>query len=263
MSTSRPARLPRVPMPLLDSDARRDSFDEVALGYDLDAARAEAARCLHCKRPRCEEGCPVGVLIRDFIAALSVGEVARGVALLKLRNALPAVCGRVCPQETQCEASCVLARKGDAIAIGRLERFLADWDRQLPANQRNATPLAQRKGRRAAIVGSGPASLTCAGELVLRGWDVDLFEGLHMAGGVLAYGIPEFRLPKSILADEIDQLRRRCVEFHFNEIIGKTCSVEDLLQEGYDTAFLGLGAGLPLFLGIPGETHNGVYSANE
>jgi glutamate synthase (NADPH/NADH) small chain len=250
-------------MPEQPANVRRHNFGEVTLGYTLELARAEAQRCLQCKNPTCEQGCPVGVYIKDFIAAIIEDDLCRAVAVLKERNALPAVCGRVCPQESQCEKTCVLAKRGEAVAIGRLERFLADWDRNLDPSERNATPHAPKKDLCVAVVGSGPSSLACAGELSLRGYRVEVFEALHTAGGVLAYGIPEFRLPKAILEDEINSLRRARVKFRFNEFVGKITSAEELLTQGYSAVYLGLGAGLPRFMNIPGENHNGVYSANE
>ncbi|MDR1775133.1 MAG: NADPH-dependent glutamate synthase [Actinomycetes bacterium] len=253
----------RVPMPQQDPQQRIHNFDEVALGYSHDEARREASRCLQCPRPTCENGCPVGVHIKAFIAALNADDLPRAVALLKERNALPAVCGRVCPQESQCEKTCILARKGQPVAIGRLERYLADWDRALPPEQRNATAHAPKKQCCVAVVGSGPASLACAGELSLRGFKVEVFEALHTAGGVLAYGIPQFRLPKDILADEIDSLRHARVRFRFDELVGRTTTAAEMLAGHYCAVFLGLGAGLPRFMDIPGEAAAGVYSANE
>jgi len=259
----RPSREPRHAMPTQTAGERVQNFDEVALGYTPELARAEAERCLQCKNAPCEAGCPVEVRIRDFIGALIDDDLPRAVAVLKERNALPAVCGRVCPQESQCELTCVLAKRGEAVAIGQLERFLADWDRERPRAQRNVTVHRPECSHRVAVVGSGPASLACAGELSLRGYHVEVFEALHVPGGVLAYGIPEFRLPKEILADEIDSLRRARVLFHTNAPIGAIASAEELLEEGYAAIFIGVGAGLPRFMEVPGENLNGVYSANE
>jgi len=250
-------------MPTQAPAERVQNFAEVACGYTPELARAEAARCLQCRKAPCESGCPVGVRIRDFIGAMLDDDLPLAVALLKERNALPAVCGRVCPQESQCEASCVLARRGESLAIGRLERYLADWDRALPRSERNVTKPHAKKNQCVAVVGSGPASLACASELSLRGYCVEVFEALHALGGVLAYGIPEFRLPKVILDDELDSLRRSRVKFHLNAPIGSVASAEELLEEGYAAVFIGIGAGLPRFMGVPGENLNGVYSANE
>jgi len=245
------------------AEQRIENFKEVALGYTLEQARAEAQRCLQCKNAPCESGCPVEVRIKDFIAAIIDDDLPLAIALLKERNALPAVCGRVCPQETQCEIKCVLARRGEPVAIGRLERFLADWDRTRPVNERNMTKLQSCKHKRIAVVGSGPASLACAGELSLRGYYVEVFESLHAPGGVLAYGIPEFRLPNYILEDEVEALRKARVTFHMNAPVGALVSCEELLEEGFAAVFIGVGAGLPRFMEVPGENLNGVYSANE
>lgn len=260
----RPSREPRHAMPEQAAKVRAHNFDEVGLGYSDELAKAEAERCLQCKNPTCEQGCPVNVRIKDFIAGIITDDLPAGVAALKDRNALPAVCGRVCPQESQCEAACVLAKKGDPVAIGRLERYLADWDRALPAERRNRTKPHPKKGKKCAVVGSGPSGLACAGELSLLGYDVTVFEAFHTGGGVLAYGIPEFRLPKSILKDEIDSLVKAGVEFEYNSVVGKIITADELINEdGFDAVFLGTGAGLPTFLNVPGENHNGVYSANE
>ncbi|MCL2526234.1 MAG: NADPH-dependent glutamate synthase [Coriobacteriia bacterium] len=245
------------------AEERISNFQEVALGYTLEQARAEAERCLQCKNAPCEAGCPVEVRIHDFISAIIDNDLPEAVAILKERNALPAVCGRVCPQESQCEATCVLARRGEPVAIGRLERFLADWDRQRPEEERNKTRLAPCKHKRIAVIGSGPAGLAAAGELSLRGYYVEVFEALHSPGGVLAYGIPEFRLPNYILEDEVEALRQARVTFHMNAPIGTVASCEELLDEGFNAVFIGVGAGLPKFMDIPGENLNGVYSANE
>ncbi|MCL2680065.1 MAG: NADPH-dependent glutamate synthase [Coriobacteriia bacterium] len=257
------SREPRHAMAAQPAETRINNFDEVNLGYTFEQAIAEAQRCLQCKNAPCEAGCPVEVRIRDFIAAMIAGDLSLAVSLLKERNALPAVCGRVCPQETQCEAKCVLAKRGEPVAIGRLERFLADWDRFRPPHQRNTTTPHPCKNTRVAVVGSGPAGLACAGELSLRGYHVEVFEALHEPGGVLAYGIPEFRLPNFILADEIETLRKSRVTFHLNAPIGAIASCEELLAEGFAAVFIGVGAGLPRFMNVPGENLNGVYSANE
>ena len=260
----RPSREPRHHMETQDPKARIDNFREVALGFTPDEAVAEANRCLQCKNPTCEQGCPVNVRIKDFIRGIIDDDMCGAVAALRDKNALPAVCGRVCPQEKQCEASCVLAKKGDAVAIGGLERYVADWDRAQPAKVRCKIQPHPRNGKKVAVIGSGPSGLACAGELSFLGYEVIVFESLHTAGGVLAYGIPEFRLPKSILEDEVAQLRTARVDFKFNQVMGKIATAQELLEEqGFSAVYIGTGAGLPTFLGIPGENNNGVYSANE
>ena len=257
--------LPRNPMPEQDPTARRNNFDEVGYGYTPEQAKAEAERCIQCPNPKCEGGCPVGVRIRDFIKGLIEDDMDYAIEALKDRTALPAVCGRVCPQETQCEEACILSKLDEPVAIGRLERYVADYDRHLPDEERPApAPKATPTGKRVAVVGSGPASIACARDLALAGHGVTVFESLHAPGGVLAYGIPEFRLPKAILNAEVDGLVKLGVEFRFNEVIGKIATAEELLEEdGFDAVFIGSGAGLPIFLNIPGENLNGVYSANE
>jgi glutamate synthase (NADPH/NADH) small chain len=251
-------------MPERDPRERRSSFDEVGLGYSDHDALAEAMRCLQCANPTCIAGCPVNIDIKSFIGAIIDGDPRAGVEVLKARNALPAACGRVCPQEEQCEAACVLARKGEPVAIGRLERFLGDFDLACDIADRCRPALAPPTGKRVAVVGSGPAGLACAGELAMLGHAVTIFESLHVPGGVLVYGIPEFRLPKDIVAAEIEMLGNLGVEIVTNVVIGATYTVDDLLDnEGYDAAFIGAGAGLPVFMGIPGENLGGVYSANE
>ena len=260
----RPSREPRHAMPEQNPIRRARNFSEVNLGYTPELARAEAERCLQCKNPTCEAGCPVGVHIRDFIGAVIADDMPSSIEWLKKRNALPAVCGRVCPQESQCEAQCILAKRGEPVAIGRLERYVADWDNARPVEERYATEPAPASGHKVAVIGSGPAGLACAGELALRGHAVEVFESLHTGGGVLAYGIPEFRLPKAILGEEIGALERLGVTFHYNEPVGKITDARELLEEdGFDAVFIGIGAGLPLFLEIPGENLNGVYSSNE
>lgn len=265
-SCPKPSRSPRskarVAMAEQTPAARVQNFDEVPLGYTPAEAQAEAQRCLQCKRPRCVEGCPVNVDIPGFIGLIALGQFAEGALRIKQSNCLPAVCGRVCPQETQCECRCVLGSKGQPCAIGRLERFAADYQRQL------ATTILPDKasptGRRVAIVGSGPAGLTAAGELVRLGHEVTIFEAFHQAGGVLMYGIPEFRLPKDIVQYEIDYLRALGVQFELNQVIGKSITVDELLtEEGFQAVFLGVGAGLPSFSGVPGENLGGIYAANE
>jgi len=250
-------------MPEHDPKERMRTFEEVAIGYDDATALAEAKRCLQCKNPPCEKGCPVQVLIRDFIGGIIEGDMPAAVKYLKQRNSLPAVCGRVCPQETQCEVKCVLGRKGEPVAIGRLERYVADWDRNRPLDKRVPAHISQSNRKRIAVVGSGPAGLACAGELAQHGFEVTIFEALHASGGVLAYGIPEFRLPKAILNDEIASLERAGVTFKHNQIVGRTTDAQELLDSGYDAVFFGTGAGLPIFLNIEGENFNGVYSVNE
>lgn len=260
----RPSKAPRTPMRERAARERARTFEEVGYGYDDAEALAEAQRCLQCANPTCIEGCPVNIDIKSFIGAIIAGETRRGVEVLKERNALPAACGRVCPQEEQCEASCVLARKGAPVAIGRLERYLGDADLACELDARCRPEVAPATGRRVAVIGSGPAGLACAGELAKRGHAVTVFEGLHAPGGVLVYGIPEFRLPKAIVSAEIDMLAAMGVEIRCDVVVGATYSLEDLMgPEGFDAVFIGSGAGLPVFLGIPGENLNGVYSANE
>jgi homotetrameric NADPH-dependent glutamate synthase len=252
----------RAPMPHQDAKVRARNFQEVALGLDLEGALHEAERCLRCKKPRCVPGCPVGIDIPGFIAALARRDFEQSYRILKTTNALPAVCGRVCPQESQCESTCVVGAKFKPVAIGRLERFVADfaigrgWD--------NPAPADDKPKKRAAIIGSGPAGLACAGELARNGVSVTVFEALHVAGGVLKYGIPEFRLPDLIIDTEIDGLKKMGVEIRVDTIIGKLFTIPHLLGEmGYDSVFVGTGAGSPKFAGIPGEAFNGVFSANE
>lgn len=243
-------------------EVRVKNFEEVPFGYDEATARIEASRCLRCKKPACVAGCPVGIDIPRFVAEIEEGDVAAAARTLKEANALPAVCGRVCPQESQCEALCIRGKKGEPVAIGRLERFAADWERShgTAVDPTPATPT----GKRVAVVGGGPAGLTVAGELARRGHDVVLFEALHAAGGVLVYGIPEFRLPKDIVAAEVDFVRRLGVEIRCNSVVGKLVSVDELMKEqGFDAVFIGTGAGAPSFMRIPGENLVGVYSANE
>lgn len=258
------SRAPRTPMPEADPAERAANFDEVGLGYSAEQAQAEAMRCLQCKNPTCEAGCPVNIRIKDFIGAIIEGEWADGVAYLKERNALPAVCGRVCPQESQCEASCVLAKKGDPVAIGRLERFLGDFDLACDIAERCRPTVAEPSGKRCAVVGSGPSGLAAAGELARLGHQVTIFESLHAPGGVLTYGIPEFRLPMSIVEAEVGMLTDMGVEIVCDYVVGQIATVDELMAEqGFDSVFIGSGAGLPVFMGIPGENLNGVYSANE
>ena len=248
------------PMPKQEPFERIRNFEEVALGYTPELAREEASRCLACKNPRCVEGCPVGIDIPGFIACIVAGDLGGGIKKIKQRNALPAVCGRVCPQEEQCEKVCVLGVKHEPVAIGRLERFLADWE--AAEGILEMPDAAPANGRRVGVVGSGPAGITVASDLALLGYEVAVFEALHAAGGVLTYGIPEFRLPKAIVRREVEYVRRLGVKLQLDFIVGKTRTVDALLQE-FDALFVGAGAGLPWFMEIPGENLNGVYSANE
>ena len=255
-------KIPRVAVREQDPARRATNFEEVCYGYNPEEATLEASRCLNCKNPRCVAACPVGVRIPEFIDALRQGDMARASAVIARDSSLPSICGRVCPQETQCEGACILGIKGEPVAIGKLERFVGDWKlAQEPA----AAELPPRNGRRVAVVGSGPAGLACASDLAKMGYGVKIFEALHKVGGVLVYGIPEFRLPKEkIVAREIDDVRRLGVEIETDVIVGRTVTVDSLLdEEGYDAVFIGSGAGLPRFMGIPGENLNGVVSANE
>lgn len=254
------SKKPRVEMPRQDPMARRHNFNEVALGYTEEMAKTEAERCIQCKKPSCIKGCPVNVQIPEFIRMVAEGDYIGAARKIKETNSLPAICGRVCPQETQCEEVCLLGKKGEPVAIGRLERYVADYE----AMNGVETPIcASPTGKRVAVVGSGPAGLTCAGDLAKLGHQVTIFEALHAPGGVLIYGIPEFRLPKSIVAREVEYVKSLGVEIQTNVIVGRTVTVDDLFEMGYQAVFLGTGAGLPLFMSIPGENLNGVYSANE
>jgi glutamate synthase (NADPH/NADH) small chain len=252
--------LNRVEMPRQPPDERKWNFQEVALGYSHAQALEEANRCRQCKKPRCVEGCPVGVEIPQFIRALRDGDMPEAAKVLKKKNSLPGVCGRVCPQENQCESTCILAKKKAPIAIGRLERYVADWENQ---NRREGVEVSGRTGKRVAVVGSGPAGLTCAAELAKAGHDVTIFEALHEAGGVLVYGIPEFRLPKSIVKAEVDYVQALGVDLELDSVVGRQVQVSELLDDGFDAVFLGIGAGAPRFLNVPGENLSGIYSANE
>jgi glutamate synthase (NADPH/NADH) small chain len=254
-------KIPRQPMPEQDPKERSRNFKEVPYGYTPELAQKEASRCLQCKKPKCVEGCPVGVKIPEFVKLIADGDFIGAAKKLKEDNSLPAVCGRVCPQESQCESLCVLGKKDDPVAVGRLERFAADYERaqgtvELPQ-------IAPSTGKKVAVVGSGPAGLTLAGDLIKYGHQVTIFEALHKPGGVLVYGIPEFRLPKAIVDAEVDYLKRLGVEIKYNYVIGKILSVDELFEMGYDAVFLGVGAGLPVFMNIPGENLCGIYSANE
>jgi len=256
-------------MPQQDPKARAKNFEEVALGYTEEQAIAEAKRCIQCKKPSCVAGCPVEIDIPAFIALIADGKFEAAAAKLKETNNLPAICGRVCPQEDQCEKVCVFAKKNDPIAIGRLERFAADYEIASPLHpspslmERGMNPPKAEKGVRIAIVGSGPAGLTCAGDLAKMGYQVTMFESLHQTGGVLSYGIPEFRLPKRIVQFEVDGIRDLGVNIQVNALIGRTLTIDELLKQGYKAIFIGVGAGLPQFLKVPGENLGGVYSANE
>lgn len=247
-------------MPTQPPEIRAKNFKEVALGYSEETAVAEAQRCLNCKNRPCVSGCPVNVHIPDFISKIKEGDFEGAYREISLSSTLPAVCGRVCPQETQCESKCTLGIKFEPVGIGRLERFVADWHN---VNQTAAPDAPQSNGHRVAIVGSGPSGLTCAGDLAKKGYKVTIFEALHTAGGVLVYGIPEFRLPKSIVAKEVDILKALGVDIETNVVIGKTLTIDELFDMGYEAVFIGSGAGLPNFMGIPGESLKGVYSANE
>ena len=254
------SKAPRHEMPVQDAKVRITNFDEVALGYSQETAVEEAKRCLGCAKPRCVEGCPVHVRIPEFIAALAEGDVEEAARRLKRDTSLPAVCGRVCPQENQCEGNCVLGIKGEAVAIGRLERFVADWERSQEAKEVEMAPC---NGKKVAIIGAGPSGLACADALVKMGYEVTVFEALHTPGGVLMYGIPEFRLPKSIVQHEINNIRKMGVQFEVDAIVGKLYDLDDLREQGFDAFFAGTGAGLPFFMNLEGENLNGIYSANE
>ena len=258
-------RIPRVPVREQDPKVRAHNFEEVCYGYNLDEATTEATRCLHCKNPRCVQACPVSVKIPEFIAKVATGDIAGAAAIIAEDSSLPAVCGRVCPQESQCEGSCILGVKGEPVAIGKLERFVADYSATTDTNPVEA-PAAPTPGRaKVAIIGSGPAGLACASDLAKKGYDVTIFEALHKAGGVLEYGIPEFRLPKdTVLKREIDAVKALGVKIETDVIVGRTVTIDQLMgKEGYKAVFVGTGAGLPKFMGIPGENLNGVFSANE
>ena len=254
--------LKRVPVREQDPQVRAHNFDEVCLGYNREEAMQEATRCLNCKNARCIEGCPVNIRIPDFIAQVKAGEMEAAYQVIAKFSSLPAVCGRVCPQESQCEARCVRGIKGDPVSIGKLERFVADWARENGIKPQGAT---EKKDQKVAVIGSGPSGLTCAGELAKMGYEVTIFEALHDAGGVLSYGIPEFRLPKStVVASEVENVRGLGVKIETNVVIGKATTIDELMEEeGFDAVFIGSGAGLPMFMGIPGENANGVFSANE
>ena len=253
--------LKKNPMPSQEPDVRNKNFDEVALGYTEEQAVDEAKRCLNCKNKPCVGGCPVRIYIPEFIAKVAEGEFEEAYQIIAKQSSLPAVCGRVCPQEKQCESKCVRGIKGEPVAIGRLERFVADWHNN---NVAEAPVKPESNGIKVAVIGSGPSGLTCAGDLAKKGYDVTVFEALHVAGGVLVYGIPEFRLPKAIVAKEVETLKALGVKIETNMVIGKILSIDELVEEyGFKAVFIGSGAGLPKFMNIPGEQLKGVYSANE
>lgn len=253
--------LNRVDIPRQDHHVRRHNFDEVALGYTYEMAMEETSRCIQCKKRNCQGGCPVNIDIPDFIRALSDGNIEEASRILKAKTSLPGICGRVCPQESQCEGVCTLNKKGAPIAIGRLERFIADWERSAGLSM---TPtIAASTGRRVAVVGSGPSGLTVASDLAILGHEVTMYEALHVAGGVLMYGIPEFRLPKAIVQREVDYVASLGVDIQLNTVVGINFSLDELLNTRYDAVYLATGAGLPMFLKVPGENLNMVYSANE
>ncbi len=254
--------LKKVPVREQDAQERAKNFDEVCLGYNLEEAMCEASRCITCKNAQCVKGCPVAIDIPGFIQKVKDGDIEVAYQIISEASALPAVCGRVCPQESQCEGKCIRGIKGEPVAIGKLERFVADW-----ARENNIKPMSttEKKGKKVAVIGSGPAGLTCAGDLAKMGYDVTIFEALHEAGGVLVYGIPEFRLPKqAVVAKEIENVKALGVKIETNVVVGKSVTIDELIkEEGFGAVFIGSGAGLPKFMGIPGENSNGVFSANE
>jgi glutamate synthase (NADPH/NADH) small chain len=254
-------KIPRQPMPEQEAGVRRRNFDEVPLGYSPELAIKEAERCLQCKKPSCMDGCPVAIDIPAFIKLLKEGEFTKSIRKIWERNSFPAVCGRVCPQEIQCEQRCIIGKKGEPVAIGNLERFAADHERE--HGKGDLPPKAEPTGKRVAVIGSGPSGLTVAGDLILKGHDVTIFEAFHKPGGVLVYGIPEFRLPKEIVYSEVNYLERLGAKLESNVVVGRTISLDELFEEGYDAIYIGVGAGLPRFLNIPGENLIGIYSANE
>lgn len=254
--------LKKIPVREQEAKVRAANFEEVCLGYNKEEAMTEATRCIDCKNAQCIKGCPVSIDIPGFIREVKNGEIEKSYQIISKYSALPAVCGRVCPQETQCEAKCIRGIKGDAVSIGKLERFVADWAREHHIKPNKAQ---QKNGKKVAIIGSGPAGLTCAGDLAKMGYDITIFEALHEAGGVLSYGIPEFRLPKkTVVASEVENVKSLGVKIETDVVIGKAITVDELIkEEGFDAVFIGSGAGLPMFMGIPGENANGVFSANE
>ena len=254
--------LKKVPVREQEAQVRAKNFDEVCLGYNMEEAKCEAERCINCKNAQCMKGCPVAINIPGFIEQVKLGNIEEAYKIISESSALPAVCGRVCPQESQCEGKCIRGIKGEAISIGKLERFVADWARE---NGMKPAPAKEKLGKKVAVIGSGPAGLTCAGDLAKLGYDVTIFEALHEAGGVLVYGIPEFRLPKeAVVAKEIANVESLGVKIEKNVIVGKSVTIDELMdEEGFEAVFIGSGAGLPMFMGIPGETAKGVFSANE
>ena len=254
--------LKKVPVREQDPQVRATNFDEVCLGYNKEEAMEEASRCLNCKNAKCVQGCPVSINIPGFIHQVKEGNFEEAYKVISESSALPAICGRVCPQESQCEGKCIRGIKGEAVSIGKLERFTADWARE---NGIKPTPAAEKNGKKVAVIGSGPSGLTCAGDLAKLGYDVTIFEALHEAGGVLVYGIPEFRLPKlDVVAKEVENVKSLGVKIETNVIIGRSITIDELMdEEGFEAVFIGSGAGLPMFMGIPGETAKGVFSANE
>ena len=255
-------KIPRVPVREQDPKVRATNFEEVCYGYNVDEARLEASRCLNCKKPRCVESCPVSIQIPQFIARVAEGDFEEAARIIAQDSSLPSVCGRVCPQETQCEGSCILGIKGEAVAIGKLERFVGDWSIE---NGKTFASVAPANGHKVAVVGSGPSGLACAADLAKLGYEVTIFEALHKVGGVLEYGIPEFRLPKQkVVAKEVENVKRLGVKIETDTIVGRTTTIDQLMdEEGFSAVFIGSGAGLPRFMGIPGENLNGVVSANE
>ncbi|MGD9161691.1 MAG: NADPH-dependent glutamate synthase [Desulfobacteraceae bacterium] len=260
-SKEKKEKISRQPMPEQEAEVRRRNFKEVPLGYTEEMALAEASRCIQCKKPSCVQGCPVSVDIPGFIKLIQENKFTESIRHIWQKNALPAVCGRVCPQEIQCEGSCILAKKGEAVAIGNLERFVADLEREHGKGE--LPPREASTGKKVAVVGSGPSGLTVAGDLLLKGHEVTIFEAFHKPGGVLVYGIPEFRLPKEIVFSEVNFLERLGAKLECNTVVGRTVDLDELFEQGYDAIYLGVGAGLPRFLGIPGENLIGIYSANE
>jgi glutamate synthase (NADPH/NADH) small chain len=254
-------KIPRQPMPEQEPKVRIRNYKEVPFGYTPETAMLEASRCIQCKNPSCRTGCPVEIDIPAFINRIKEGDFQGAINKLKEKNVLPAVCGRVCPQELQCEKVCILGKKGEPVAIGRLERFAADWERA--QGEVSIPEKGAPTGKRVAVVGSGPSGLTVAGDLILKGHDVTVFEAFQIPGGVLVYGIPEFRLPKAIVAAEVDYMKKLGVKFQSDTVVGATVSVDELFEQGYDAVYIGVGAGLPVFMRIPGENLIGVYSANE
>lgn len=256
-------KIPRVPVREQDPKVRATNFEEVCYGYNVEEASLEASRCLNCKQPRCVTACPVNIRIPDFIHQLLLGNFAESARIISEDSSLPSICGRVCPQESQCEGSCILGVKGEPVAIGKLERFIGDW--QIEHEDQMPAPEIKRNGHKVAVIGSGPSSLACASDLARMGYEVKIFEALHKVGGVLVYGIPEFRLPKErIVAKEVEAVKKLGVEIETDVIVGRTVTIDSLMkEEGYEAVYIGSGAGLPRFMGIPGENLNGVVSANE